>query len=231
MTSRFASYLTLALVLTMAACTVHQDSAPSLTGPSELAVPPSDRPTAAFNFSTPLMNVPTTFDGSISCAGAGDGKGNCDPTSNQVVRYSWAFADDGSTESSQKVPHTFKTPGTFNVTLTVINNGGFSASATKPVVVAAIPEPKADFVTSPAAPKPGDAVQFNASASRATAGHSLTGYTWDFGDGGSGTGVTTSHRFGAEGAYTITLTVTDDTGQQGTKSSQVTVSVPTTTTP
>jgi PKD repeat protein len=108
--------------------------------------------------------------------------------------------------------------------LTVTNEGGFSAAATQSVTVATVPEPKADFVVSPAAPVAGDSVHFNASASRAATGHSITGYTWDFGDGsGPATGETPSHVFKAEAIYTVTLSVTDDTGQRGTASRAVSI--------
>jgi chitodextrinase len=35
----------------------------------------------------------------------------------------------------------------------------------------------------------------------------LTFYTWDFGDGSTGSGATVSHTYGAIGTYTVTLTV------------------------
>ncbi len=36
-------------------------------------------------------------------------------------------------------------------------------------------------------------------------------YAWDFGDGSSGTGITTSHSYATNGNYTVTLTVSDST--------------------
>lgn len=47
-------------------------------------------------------------------------------------------------------------------------------------------------------------------------------YSWDFGDGTTGTGIYTDHTYTA-GTYTITLSATDDTGQIGTSSKTVTV--------
>src|SRR6185436_12037666 len=62
---------------------------------------------------------------------------------------------------------------------------------------------------------------FDASGSTADAG--IVSYSWSFGDSTSGSGVTTSHSFEATGAYTVTLTVTDTSGQQSSKSKKVSV--------
>jgi PKD repeat protein len=51
-------------------------------------------------------------------------------------------------------------------------------------------------------------------------------YAWDFGDGGTGTGVTASHTYVTAGTYTVRLRVTDDAGATGSTSSAVTVTAP-----
>lgn len=49
-------------------------------------------------------------------------------------------------------------------------------------------------------------------------------YEWDFGDGDTGTGVTTSHTYDDPGTYTATLeAVTDNQGAEGTTSQTITV--------
>ena len=52
----------------------------------------------------------------------------------------------------------------------------------------------------------------NASASSDTPPGTVASYAWDFGDGSTGTGVSTTHTYASGGAKTITLVVTDDQG-------------------
>ncbi len=44
----------------------------------------------------------------------------------------------------------------------------------------------------------------------------IVSYSWDFGDGTVGTGVSLSHTYAAVGTYTVTLTVTDNNGATNT---------------
>jgi glucose/arabinose dehydrogenase len=68
-------------------------------------------------------------------------------------------------------------------------------------------------------------VNFGGSGSTDPNGDTLT-YSWNFGDGTSASGVTTSHTYGSAGPYTATLTVSDGRGGTDTATVAVTVGTP-----
>src|SRR5581483_3455954 len=185
--------------------------------PPGVILPPAGTPTAAFTFTpTPVtQGSAVTFDGSGSTAGAG---------ATQISTYAWSFGDGGSA-SGKTISHTFTSAASFNVTLTVTNDRGLSASSTQAVVVGALAVPVPKFVFSPTAPTAGQSVVFNADGSTAASGHNLTQFSWNFGDGVNSTasGIVTSHTFSAAGSYNVVLSVLDDAGQKGTTSQTVVV--------
>jgi len=67
-------------------------------------------------------------------------------------------------------------------------------------------------------------ITFDASASSDNVG--IVSYEWDFGDGATGTGETTTHTYDNAGTYTVSLTVKDAAGNVGTHQITVTVMVP-----
>jgi len=82
--------------------------------------------------------------------------------------------------------------------------------------------PTASFTFSPSAPITEVDVTFDGSLSRDSDG-SIVSYAWNFGDGATGTGAVARHSFAAAGAYTVTLTVTDDRGLTASVSKPLTV--------
>ncbi|WP_233189025.1 LamG domain-containing protein [Subtercola sp. Z020] len=69
------------------------------------------------------------------------------------------------------------------------------------------------------------AATFDGSASADSDG-TVAGYAWDFGDGQTATGATTSHSYTTAGTYTVSLTVTDNRGATGVFTNTVIVTAP-----
>jgi len=68
----------------------------------------------------------------------------------------------------------------------------------------------------------GDSVSFDGSASNDADG-TIASYTWDFGDGSTGSGVTTTHTYNVVGTYTVTLTVKDNLGATASDTTTATI--------
>ncbi len=187
--------------------------------PLGVILPPAETPTPAFTITpTPVnFNIPATFDGSTSCGGAVVG-GRCTSAS-AITTYVWDFGD-GGTATGRTVSHAFtsstQSTTVFNVTLTVTNDRGISASTIQQVSVGASPAPSGDWVNSPVAPVVGETVIFNASTVQPAAGHRIVSYNWNFGDGTTGNGVLTTHVFTqartTPDAYRVVLSVVDEAG-------------------
>ena len=96
-----------------------------------------------------------------------------------------------------------------------------SGSASKAVTTQDHP-PVASFNTSPTTALTGTSISFNGTASYDPDGTVVT-WSWNFGDGNSGLGATTMHSYNSAGTYTVSLTVTDNSGSTGTTTSQVTI--------
>ncbi|MFD1945491.1 PKD domain-containing protein [Nocardioides aestuarii] len=74
------------------------------------------------------------------------------------------------------------------------------------------PEPNVAPVASFTVGCSGPTCTVDGSGSSDTSPGSVASYAWDFGDGSTGTGVSTSHTYASGGPMTITLVVTDDQG-------------------
>lgn len=69
-----------------------------------------------------------------------DGRGSSDPDSD-ITSYRWSFGDETPDAEGAEVDHTFEAQGGFQVTLTVTDSGGRSATATIDVRTSAPPCP------------------------------------------------------------------------------------------
>ena len=89
------------------------------------------------------------------------------------------------------------------------------------------PAPIASFTATPGTGNAPLDVSFDATSSSDNS--AIVSYSWDFGDGSSSSGVTTSHTY-TPGTYTVTLTVTDDAGKTNSTSQTITAIDPNITT-
>lgn len=161
-------------------------------------------PTAAFG------NSVDGLDASFDASGSIDQDG-------QIASYAWEFGD-GSEASGELATHRYTKSGTYQVTLTVTDNGGATAQATGEVTVQdpAELDPQAAFTVVAEQLS----IEVDGSASLPpVAGGEITGYAWDFGDSETATGVTANHEYAEAGTYSVTLTVTS--GQREGAISQI----------
>lgn len=95
-------------------------------------------------------------------------------------------------------------------------------------------KPSAEFSVSPTPVIAGAAATFDASETtiyNTHKGNAAVSYSWDFGDGVTGSGKVVQHTYAAAGTYQVKLSVKDKAGQTGTVSHAVMVQAATATAP
>ena len=173
-------------------------------------------------------NKPPTasFTASPARAAAGqnvtfDASASKDPDG-QIVDYQWDLDGSGKfatdTGSSPTLSTTFATPGTYNVSVRVIDDGNASNAVTHAFVVGDDP-PNAAFSVSPSPlALVGQQVSFDGSGSTDGFG-TITDYKWDLDGSGqftTDTGSTprTAFTYTTPGTYMVSLQVTNGQGQK-----------------
>jgi PKD repeat protein len=167
-------------------------------------------PTAVFTWSplNPQSSKPITFNASFSEANSG-----------KIISYTWDFGDNNVTTTTNPIiVHIYNLFGNYSVTLTVLNSEGLASNQTQILTVAGCP-PTANFEWRPVYPLINQTVTFDASNSTPNGGM-IVSYYWNFGDGSFPefflyTSEAT-HIYTAYGEYVVTLTVTDNEGQNAT---------------
>ena len=151
-----------------------------------------------------------------------DATSSSDPDGDPLT-YSWDFGD-GTQGSGVTTTHTYTVAGNYTATLTVDDGNGGTHQSNISIEVTDPPSPNQDPIAAfTATPETGEApllVSFDATSSSDPDGDPLT-YSWDFGDGTQGSGLTTTHTYTVAGNYTATLTVDDGNG--GTHQSNISI--------
>ena len=160
-----------------------------------------------------------------------DARGSSDPNGT-ITEYSWDFGD-GQSGEGDLIEHIFAPVATttYIATLTVTDDEGASATRTQSIEVRASSQsdnnpPSARFTFIPTYGNSPLEVQFDAALSSDADG-SVVIYSWDFGDGTTGSGIQISHTYTAlaNTNYAVTLLVYDDDGASASSASIVSVYV------
>jgi FOG: PKD repeat len=120
-----------------------------------------------------------------------------------VRSWHWDFGD-GTTSTQQAPSHTYTSPGTYNVTLTITTNGGCTESITVPRAVQVGTPPSPDFTMSATDICASETVQFT---DQSTPASGISSWRWDFGDGTTSSEQNPTHQFIDTGTFAVRLTV------------------------
>ena len=140
------------------------------------------------------------------------GNQSSDPENDPLI-YDWDF-DDGSEHSyTENTQHRYTSEGIYVIRLTV-SDGAYND--TDAVIISVVEgginnsAPTAEIVepTTGQSFAVNEVITFDGSNSSDPDNDPLT-YSWNFGDGSTGSGVTTTHSYTIAGLYTVTLQVSD----------------------
>jgi PKD repeat protein len=157
-------------------------------------------PVSAFDFSPtqPDPGESVMFDSSASS--------DCDDS---IDTYAWDF-DDGATSSEANPVHSFATPGSYDVTLTVEDQNGAPDTETVTVTVRDPSVPTAAFHRDPGTLlETGQQATFT-SDSAAAAGSTLS---WEIDGVAVGSGPSVTHSFATSGNHVVRLMVVQPNGE------------------
>jgi PKD repeat protein len=228
-------------LLTFAGCSLEEQGAPGLSGPSELGL------SLAVTASPDIINQDGVSQSQITVTARDAAGMPAKGVSMRVDLFLGGTPSDFGTIGTRTVstnndgqatvmytappepPATATSDNTVQVTFTPIGTNyanslprSVSIRLVRPGAIA-IPNTdlKAAFSFTPEAPKVGDMIAFDGSASSVNPGRTIVSYKWSFGNGDTGTGKLTTHAYNQAGIYAVTLTVTDDLGRTASTSKTI----------
>jgi PKD repeat protein len=239
--AHLCSVLGAAVVLLAAGgCTMKNQDPPPVSGPSEFG-------TSLVIAVSPDVLTQDGASQSVVTVTARDGNGQ--PVRNLALRneifVNGAVADFGMlsarnlvTGSDGRTTFVYTAPPSAGSTAEQVINIGvtpigtdFNNAVTRMAALRLVPQgyipPPAGlqpaFTFSPEAPLEGQTVFFDGTASTSSILSPITSYTWDFGDGRTASGATTTHVYGAPGDYFARLTVGDALGRTASTTQRITI--------
>ncbi|MCT4581186.1 MAG: PKD domain-containing protein [Flavobacteriales bacterium] len=149
-------------------------------------------PTASFSFNNTCQDETVAFTDASTPYGT-----------TTLTSWNWDFGD-GNTSTTPSPTHTYTTPGTKNVSLSIVSSDGCVATLTQTIDIYALP------VTSFSANDTclGDLTSFTNQTTISIG--TIAAWAWDFGDGNTSTNQDDVHTYSADGVYQVSLTATSD---------------------
>jgi len=132
-----------------------------------------------------------------------------------ITSWVWDFGD-GGTSTEQNPTYTYIQDGIYTVSLTVSEADGDSDTESKTeYITVSNSRPGADFMATPLGSSEPLVVSFSDAS---TSYDGITSWLWDFGDGSTSTEQSPTHTYIQEGAYTVSLRVSEADGDSDTES-------------
>lgn len=180
----------------------------------------ADQAAGVYNNNPPVGNAGGPYTGTEDIIVSFDGSGSHDPDGDSLTHL-WNFGD-GSTGTGVNPTHVYTSGGTYTITL-VVNDGKVNSQpATTTASITEVNDPPVANAGPDRNVVVGEVVTLDGSGSYDADG-AISSYDWTFGDGGTGSGITTTHAYSLPGTYIVVLTVTDNSGLTDTDEAIVTV--------
>lgn len=145
-------------------------------------------------------------------------------TTGSINNFFWDFGNTAATNDTsiaQYPTYTYAGPGTYTVTLITNKGTGCADTSTAVVYVGWV---NAAFVASTYTPCLNTSVTFTDSVSTKSANNTITGFSWDFGDGSPPvSGSPVSYTFTTSGTFTVTETTSSSLNCNDTAQRVITV--------
>lgn len=124
-----------------------------------------------------------------------------------ITQYAWDFGDGYSDQVPNPI-HTYNTPGTYSVTLTITNASGIADFELKTSYIVVKPAPNATFSVNGL----GCTIPLTVSFSNTGSSGANFSYNWNFGNGQNSTSSSPpSQTYSSAGTYDVSFTVTNVT--------------------